>query len=101
MFELPPANPDIPGRSVLVNLVSEMNRSHSLVAAERPKVPLSAQEFFFSAGFYCMGKLPLGKLLLGKLVTGEVSVGEISGRGNCCWGSCDWGNCVGEVALGK
>ena len=33
------ANPDIPGRSVLVNLVSEMNRSPSLVAAERPKVP--------------------------------------------------------------
>ena len=32
-------NPDIPGRSVLVNLASEMNRSPSLVAAERPKVP--------------------------------------------------------------
>ena len=33
------ANNDIPGRSVLVNLVSEMNKSPSLVAAERPKVP--------------------------------------------------------------
>ena len=33
------SNPDIPGKSVLVNLVSEMNRSPSLVAAERPKVP--------------------------------------------------------------
>jgi len=60
------ANPDIPGRSVLVNLASEMNRSAPLVAAnmsnkttlvrkiryerakaeERPKVPKSAQEFF-------------------------------------------------------
>ena len=89
------SNADIPGRWVLVNLVS-------LVAAERQKVPLSAQEFFFCRiGFYCMGKLLLGKLLLGKFVTGEVSVGEISGWGNCCWGNCDWGNCVGEVALGK
>ena len=33
------ANYNIPGRSVLVNLVSEMNKSPSLVAAERPKVP--------------------------------------------------------------
>ena len=33
------ANYDIPGRSVLVNLASEMNKSPSLVAAKRPKVP--------------------------------------------------------------
>ena len=66
-------NPDIPGRSVLVNLVSEMNRSPSLVAAERPKVPLSAQEFFF---------LPDRILLHGEIAVGEVAVGEIS----------DWGS---------
>ena len=62
------ANPDISGRSVLVNLVSEMNRSPSLVAAERPKVSKSAQEFFY---------LP-DKILLQR----EIAVGEIS----------DWGS---------
>ena len=40
------ANPDISGRLSLVNLALEMNRSASLVAAERPKVPKSVQEFF-------------------------------------------------------
>ena len=55
-----------------------MNRSTSLVAAERPKVPKSGQEFF---------NLP-DRILL----HGEISVGEISSRRNCCWGSCDWGN---------
>ena len=60
------ANPDIPGRSVLVNLVS-------LVAAERPKVPLSAQEFFFLSDRI---------LLHGEIAVGEVGVGEIS----------DWGS---------
>ena len=40
------ANTDISGRLSLVNLALEMNRSASLVAAERPKVPKSAQEFF-------------------------------------------------------
>ena len=45
-----------------------MNRSTSLVAAERPKVPKSAQEFF---------NLP-DRILL----NGEIAVGEIS----------DWGS---------
>ena len=66
-------DPDIPGSSVLVNLVSEMNRSPSLVAAERPKIPMSAQEFFF---------LPDRILLHGEIAVGEVAVGEIS----------DWGS---------
>ena len=55
-----------------------MNRSTSLVAAERAKVPKSVQEFF---------NLP-DRILLHD----EISVGEISSWRNCCWGSCDWGN---------
>ena len=71
------ANTDTPGRSVLVNLVSEMNRSPSLVAAERPKIPLSAQEFFF---------LPDRILLHGEIAVGEVVTGEI------VLGKLRWGN---------
>ena len=58
------ANPDIPGRSVLVNLASEMDRNPSLVAAERPKVPNSVQEFFY---------LPDRILLHGKIAVGEIN----------------------------
>ena len=41
------ANPDIPGRLFPVNLASEINRSDSLVAPKKPKVPKSAQKFFY------------------------------------------------------
>ncbi len=67
-----------------------MNRSVSLVAAERLKVSESVQEFFNLSERILL----VGELLLGKLGTGEVSVGEISGWGNCSWGSFDWGNCA-------
>ena len=60
------ANPDIPGRSVLVNLVSEMNRSPSLVAAESTRILF----------------LPDRILLLGEIAVGEVAVGEISDCGS-------------------
>jgi len=65
-------NPDIKGRSVLVNFALEMNRSDSLVAAKRPKVPKSAQEFF---------NLQVRILLHGEFSVWEVAVGKIS----------DWG----------
>jgi len=42
-----------------------MNRSVSLLAAERPKVPKSAQEFF---------NLPVRILLHGEISVGEVSI---------------------------
>ena len=57
--------------------IRNAQKCFSLVAAEIPNVPKSAQEFCRIL-FYC-----LGKLLLEKSVTGEVSVGEISGWGNC------------------
>jgi hypothetical protein len=46
-----------------------MNRSASLVATERPKVPKSAKEFF---------NLPDRILLHGEISVGKVAVGEIS-----------------------
>ena len=88
-----------------------MNRSASLVATERPKVPKSAQEFFNLPDTILLhGEIVVGKVGIGEISDGEVSVGKLAvgeivlGKlwlGKLCWGSYDWGNCVGEVVTGE
>ena len=64
-----------------------MNRSASLVATERPKVPKSAQEFFnLPDRILLHGEIVVGKVGIGEISDGEVSVGKLA---------------VGEIAVGE
>ena len=55
-----------------------MNRSVSLVAGDKRKVPESAHEFFnLSDRILLHGELAVRELLSGKLVLGKSAVGEV------------------------
>ena len=95
------ANPDIPGRSVLVNLVSEMNISPS---RDQKFLNQHKNSFFLPDRILLLGEIAveevavgeisdwgLGKLVLGKLVVGEIAVGEVV-TGEIVLGKLRWGN---------